>query len=182
VLAGESNALQHVAEKTSQGDSKPENNQTEQPASIKKRLSIDIGHWGRPPTADSEATDISDEPQRKSASDTKQHSSNENKESKDFQGSSASIYATKANGHSSKSEGPADGHSKKPHGSGERHSAFAESATQHNIGRKDRGNTRRSSVDHSKSPKVEDRIATGGFVKHVSLGLVHCFTESNLTL
>ncbi|CAO3678205.1 unnamed protein product [Umbelopsis ramanniana] len=166
VLASESNTLQHDAEEKSQGDGKPENNQTEQPASIKKRLSIDIGHWGRPPTEDSEATNISDEPQRKSSSDNNQQSSNGNKKSKDFQGSSASIYATKVNEHSSKSEGPADGHSKKPHGSGERHSTFAEGVNQHNNGRKDRSNTRRISVDHSKSPKAEDRIATGGFVKH----------------
>lgn len=170
MLAGESNTLQHVAEKNGQGDDKPEDNQTEQPASIKKRPSIDIGHWGRPPTVDDEATDISDKPQKKSSSDNKQQSSNGDKKTNDFQGSSASIYATKANGHSSKSERSADGHSKKLHGSGERHSAFAESATQHSNGRKDRSNTRQSSVDHSKSPKVEDRIATGGFVKHVSLG------------
>lgn len=171
--ADESNTLLHVAEEKSQDDGEPKNDQIEQPASVKRRPSIEIGHWGRPPTVDSGAADISDEPQWQSANDHEQQSSYRNRKSKDFQGSSASIHATNANEHSSESEPPTDNHSRIPHGSGGSPGAFAESATQHNNGWKDRSNVRRTSVDHSKSVKVEDRTTTGGFVKHVSLGLVH---------
>ncbi|KAI9286817.1 hypothetical protein BC943DRAFT_215083 [Umbelopsis sp. AD052] len=159
-VATESNVLQADAE----------NKSHEQPPSIKKRPSIDIGYWGRPPTVDSEATDVQDKNPKKSPGDTKPPTSTVNKKSKDFQGSSASIYATKGNEHTSKPEGQGDGHPKKSHGSTERHSAFADSPSQHSNGKKDRHNTRQTSVDHSKPGKVEDRIATGGFVKHVSWG------------
>ncbi|KAI8577719.1 hypothetical protein K450DRAFT_250506 [Umbelopsis ramanniana AG] len=162
----DSNALQHDAEKKSHDEGKSHSTEPEQPPSIKKRPSIDIGYWGRPPTVDSEATDVQDNSPKKSPGDNKPATSTVNKKQKDFQGSSASIYASKASEHSSKPEGHADGHSKKPYGSSERHSAFAESPSQHNNGKKDRSNTRHANVEHSKSGKTEDRIATGGFVKH----------------
>jgi hypothetical protein len=182
MVVNESNTLQHAAEKNSHGDSMPRDSQPEPPASLKKRLSIDIGHWGRPPTVDSEATDVQDKYPKMSSGDNKQPSSIVNKKSNDFQGSSASIYAAKANGHTSKPEGHADGYSKKSYESTERHSAFAESTSQLNSGRKDRNNTRQINVEHSKPGKADDRIATGGFVKHVGWGWHFVFTEDDLIL